>query len=74
MKKAIKIIIIIFAVCIVITAAAGIAIYRIAIASDGSRDFIYSAEENQMDFEIEDKSLEFKQVEINYRRILRQRI
>lgn len=40
MKKAIKIIIIIFAVCIVITAAAGIAIYRIAIASDGSRDFI----------------------------------
>ena len=42
MKKAIKIIVIIIAACIAITAAAGIVIYRIAIASDGSRDFIYS--------------------------------
>ena len=39
MKKAIKIILIILAVCIVITTAAGIVIYRIAIASDGNRDF-----------------------------------
>lgn len=66
MKKAIKIILIILAVCIAVTAAAGVVIYRIAIASDGNRDFVFSAEENQMDFEIEDKSLEFKQMELDY--------
>ncbi len=66
MKKAIKIILIILAVCIVITAAVGIVIYRIAIASDGNRDFVFSAEENQVDFEIEDKSIEFKQVKLSY--------
>ena len=66
MKKAIKIILIILAVCIAVTAAAGVVIYRIAIASDGNRDFVFSAEENRMDFEIEDKSLDFKQVELDY--------
>ncbi len=66
MKKATKIILILLAVCIVITAAAGIVIYRIAIASDGNRDFVFSAEENQVDFEIEDKSIEFKQVKLSY--------
>ena len=66
MKKATKIAIVILAICIALTAAAGAVIYKIAIASDGNRDFIYSAESNQMDFEIEDKSIEFKQVELNY--------
>lgn len=66
MKKATKIAAITLAVCIVITAAAGIVIYRIAIASDGNRDFVFSAEENQVDFEIEDKSIEFKQVKLSY--------
>ncbi len=66
MKKLIKIILIILVICAVIIAAAGIAIYRIAISSDGNRDFIFSAEENQVNFEIEDKSIEFKQVNPEY--------
>ncbi len=66
MKKLIKIILIVLAICVVITAAAGIVIYRIAISSDGNRDFIFSAEENQVSFEIEDKSIEFEQIEPEY--------
>lgn len=66
MKKLIKIISIILIVCIVITSASGVIIYKIAIASDGNRDFVFSAEENQTDFEIEDKSLKFKEVKLDY--------